>query len=79
MKVQNQKTSNYKDEIQKENFTGGKLEMTYITGGKTLLTLIITPLFIIFFTCFGSLTNALSALFNILLICHTPFFDLRHH
>jgi len=39
MKVQNQKTSNYKDEIQKENFTGGKPEMTYITGGKTLLTL----------------------------------------
>jgi len=24
MKVQNQKTSNYKDEIQKENFTGVK-------------------------------------------------------
>jgi len=24
MKVQNQKTSNYKDEIQEENFTGGK-------------------------------------------------------
>jgi len=24
MKVQNQKTSNYKDEIQKEKFTGGK-------------------------------------------------------
>jgi len=39
MKVQNQKTSNYKDEIQKENFTEGKPEMTYITGGKTLLTL----------------------------------------
>jgi len=33
MKVQNQKTSNYKDEIQKENFTRGKPEMTYITGG----------------------------------------------
>jgi len=26
MKVQNQKTSNYKDEIEKENFTGGKIE-----------------------------------------------------
>jgi len=39
LKVQNQKTSNYKDEIQKENFTWGKPEMTYITGGKTLLTL----------------------------------------
>jgi len=26
MKVQNQKTSNYKDEIQKENFTEGKTE-----------------------------------------------------
>jgi len=26
MKVQNQKTSNYKDGIQKENFTGGKTE-----------------------------------------------------
>jgi len=38
MKVQNQKTSNYKDEIQKENFTGKKPEITYITGGKTLLT-----------------------------------------
>jgi len=41
MKVQNQKTSNYKDEIQKENFTGGKPEMTYITGSKILLTLLI--------------------------------------
>ena len=34
MKVQNQKTSNYQDEIQKENFTEGKPEMTYITGGE---------------------------------------------
>jgi len=34
MKVQNQKTSNYKDEIQKENFTGEKPKMTYITGVK---------------------------------------------
>jgi len=33
MKVQNQKTSNYKDGIQNENFTGGKPEMSYITGG----------------------------------------------
>jgi len=41
MKIQNQKTSNYKDEIQKENFTRGKPEMTYITGGKTLLTLVL--------------------------------------
>jgi len=32
MKVQNQKTSNYKDGIQKENFTGGE-NRTYITGG----------------------------------------------
>jgi len=39
MKVQNQKTSNYKDEIQKENFTGEKPKMTYITWRKTLLTL----------------------------------------
>jgi len=39
MKVQNQKTSNYKGGIQKENFTGEKPEITYITGGKTLLTL----------------------------------------
>jgi len=31
MKAQNQKTSNYKDEIQKEYFTGRKSEMTYIT------------------------------------------------
>jgi len=31
MKVQNQKTSNYKDEIKKENFTEEKLKMTYIT------------------------------------------------
>jgi len=38
MKVQNQKTLNYKDEIQKENFTREKLKMTYITGGKALLT-----------------------------------------
>jgi len=41
MKVQNQKTSNYKGKIQKENFTGEKPEMTYITGGKALLTLLI--------------------------------------
>jgi len=41
MKVQNQKTSNYKDEIQKENFIGGKPEMTNITGVKTLLILVI--------------------------------------
>jgi len=33
MKVQNQKTSNYKEGIQKENFTGRKPEMTYITTG----------------------------------------------
>jgi len=39
MKVQNQKTLNYKDEFQKENFTGEKPEMTYITGDKVLLTL----------------------------------------
>jgi len=37
MKVQNQKTSNYKDGIQKENFTGEKPEMTYLIEGKTLL------------------------------------------
>jgi len=39
MKVQNQKSSNYKDQIQKNYFTGVKPEMSYITGGKTLLTL----------------------------------------
>jgi len=38
MKVQNQKTSNYKDEIQKELFTRGTSERTYTTGVKTLLT-----------------------------------------
>jgi len=38
MKVQNQKSSNYKDEIQKKYFTGVKPEMTYITEGKILLT-----------------------------------------
>jgi len=32
MKVQNQKSSNYKDEIQKYYFIGVKPEMTYITG-----------------------------------------------
>jgi len=39
MKVQNQKTSNYKDEIQKENFIRRKTGNVYITGGKTLFTL----------------------------------------
>jgi len=34
MNVQIQKTLNYKDEIQKENFTGEKPEMTYIIGVK---------------------------------------------
>jgi len=39
MKVQNQKSSNYKDEIQKKNILQGvKSEMSYITEGKTLLT-----------------------------------------
>jgi len=33
------KSSNYKDEIQNKYFTGGKVEMTYITVGKALLTL----------------------------------------
>jgi len=44
MKIQNQKTSNYKDKIQKENFTGKKPEMTYITGGKILLTLFLNTI-----------------------------------
>jgi len=40
MKVKNQKTSNYKDEIQKENFTGWKTENDlFYRGVKTLLTL----------------------------------------
>jgi len=40
MKVQNQKSSNYKDEIQKKYFTGGKTRNElYYRGGKTLLTL----------------------------------------
>jgi len=39
MKVQNQKTSNYKDKIQKENFTGGKTGNDLYYKGKTLLTL----------------------------------------
>jgi len=32
MKVQNPKNSNYRDGIPKENFTGGKPKMTYISG-----------------------------------------------
>jgi len=47
IKVQNQKTLNYNDEIQKENFTGRKPKMTYITGGKTLLTLSLSSLMMI--------------------------------
>jgi len=39
MKVQNQKTLNYKDEIQKENFTGRKTENDLYYRGKILLTL----------------------------------------
>jgi len=39
MKVQNQKTSNYKDEIQNENFTGENQKWPILQGGKTLLTL----------------------------------------
>jgi len=41
MKVQNQKSSNYKDENYKKKLQDGKPEMTYITGDKTLLTLVI--------------------------------------
>jgi len=33
MKVQNQKSSNYKDKIQKNILQGVKSEMSYITGG----------------------------------------------
>jgi len=39
MKVQNQKNSNYKTKSKKKILQGEKPEMTYITGGKTLLTL----------------------------------------
>jgi len=40
MKVQNQKSSNYKDEIQKKYFIGAKTgNDLYYRGSKTLLTL----------------------------------------
>jgi len=38
MKVQNQKSSNYKDEIQKQYSTRGKTENELYYRGKTLLT-----------------------------------------
>ena len=39
MKVKNQKSSNYKDEIQKKYFTGDKTGNDLYYKGKTLLTL----------------------------------------
>jgi hypothetical protein len=51
MKVKNQKTSIYKDGIQKENFTGEKPKMSYITGGKTLLTLYFILRVVFFKSC----------------------------
>ena len=66
MKVQNQKTSNYKDEIQKENFTGEKPKMAYITGGKTLLTLKkMTFTSIVFFVLLTSASVALVKKLNV--------------
>ena len=38
MKVQNQKSSDYKDEIQKKYFIEGKTENELYYKGKTLLT-----------------------------------------
>jgi hypothetical protein len=38
-KSKTKKSSNFKDEIQKKYFTRSKPKMTYIRGGKALLTL----------------------------------------